>query len=120
MKLLHRGYLASVALAVVILPMMVLGAEATEGIQYPLYHQLTFSCRLDTVKVSNEYLASISSKGETTFKEEAGLGDIQELLKKLMPGDKVRVTHSIWPRNPGNGTNAVQYPLTIYTSLNVG
>ena len=40
---------------------------------------------------------------EDVLKEGPSLGDIQELLKKVLPGDKVRVTHSLWPRNPGNG-----------------
>lgn len=60
------------------------------------------------MEVSNEHSAPVFSKGEATLKEEDSLGDIQELLKKLMPADKVKVTHSIWPRNPGNGTDGMQ------------
>lgn len=55
------------------------------------------------MEVSNEQPPSSPSQGEGAPKEEASLGDIQELLKKMLPGDKVRVTHSIWPQNPGSG-----------------
>lgn len=69
------------------------------------YRPALIPCRyLGDVEVSDGQSASALSQEGAAAKGEPSLGDIQELLKKIIPGGKVRVTHSIWPRNPGNGT----------------
>lgn len=50
--------------------------------------------------------ASISDEAIKAGNETAtmkNMDDLKELMQKFLPGDRVRVTHSIWPKNLNNG-----------------